>query len=339
MPDNRPPFEHLALDLRDDDDLALLARSSRADVAKGSLAALVRRDAPGALDLARELISGHAADQVRAMSAVALGRDPRAESREVLLAALNDPNPVVLRRVAQSLAKIGDEQALRRLGQVQPAADTPEGRDVLASRMLLSYRLGIPEVLVGPPTMTTFSSRRPQEIAFGGRARVPRATILAAAQRELPGVTLSASSVRTFTCSGQPGALVIDSELADRGVGGPRMLGALLRERVCSEKRYSLDAYLLSDDRELSDGKRPRLWLVRPSGRVVHAGHAKMTDGRATFEITESVAPYGNPVKVTGTYHLQSGRLAIEQAYVGKPSVRAARAVTPDSRSAVMRRP
>lgn len=333
MPDLR-----LSLERRDDEELASLARASRADVAKGSLAVLARRDAPGVRNLARELLRGHADDRVRAMSAVVLGRDGGPESHEALLGAVNDSHPLVLRRVAQALAKVGGEEALAALRRVQPPTDSPEGRDVRASRMLLSYRLGIPEVLVGATETTTFSSRRPDEIGFGGRSRVPRGEVLAAAQRELPALSVVGRGVRTFTCSGRPGALALDSELAARGFAGPRLLGALLRERVCSESRYSLDVYLLSDDRDGTGGTRPRLWLVRPSGRVVHAGDAEVADGRATFRVAESVAPYGNPIKVTGSCDLASGKLTIDEAYVGKPSVRAAKAAEPPTRDTVMRR-
>lgn len=332
------PDLHLSLERRNDEELASLARASRADVAKGSLAVLARRDAPGVPDLARELLRGHADDRVRAMSAVALGRDRGPESYEALLGAVNDSHPLVLRRVAQALAKVGGEQALAALRRVQPPADSPQGRDVRASRMLLSYRLGIPEVLVGATETTTFSSRRPDEIGFGGRSHVPRGEVLAAAQRELPGLSVVGSGVRTFTCSGRPGALALDSDLAARGFAGPRLLGALLRERVCSESRYSLDVYLLSDDRDGTGGTRPRLWLMRPSGRVVHAGYAEVADGRATFAVAESIAPYGNPIKVTGSCDLASGKLTIDEAYVGKPSVRAAKAAEPSTRDAVMRR-
>jgi hypothetical protein len=332
------PDLHLSLERREDEELAGLARASRADVAKGSLAVLARREAPGVQELARELLRGHADERVRAMSAVTLGRDARPESHEALLGALNDADPLVVRRAAQALAKVGGEQALTALGRVQPPAGSPEGRDVRASRMLLSYRLGIPEVLVAPTETTTFASRRPEEITFGGRSPVSRDVVLASVRRALPGVNVVSGGVRTFTCSGRPGAVALDGDLASSGFAGPRLLGALLRERVCSETRFSLDLYLLSDDRDGTGGARPRLWLVRPSGRVVHAGYAEVTEGRATFTVTESVAPYGNPIKVTGTCELASGKLTIDEAQVGKPSVRAAKAAEPPTRDAVMRR-
>jgi len=333
MPENLIP-----LDLRDDDELAVLARRSRGDVAKGSLSVLVQRDSSAAPELARDLLVGHADDRVRALAAVTLGRRGAPGAVDTLLGALNDPNPTVLRRVAQSLARVGDASALAALARVQPAVDTPAGRDVLAARMVLGYRFGIAEVLVPPPAATTaFGSRRGEDITFGGRGRVPKAAVVGAVQRELPALPVDVDSLRLFTCSGQRGALAVDASLpgAPEGLARPRLLGALLRDRVCSE-RYSLDCYLLSDDRDGTSGERPRLWLVRPSGRVVHVGTVEVADGSVRFAVTESVAPYANPVKVTGSYDVATGKLSMDAALVGKPSVRAAQAAVPMFRTAVM---
>jgi hypothetical protein len=48
-----------------------------------------------------------------------------------------------------------------------------------------------------------------------------------------------------------------------------------------------------------------------------------------SFAITESQAPYSNQVKVIGTFDAATGRVAVDTALVGKPSIRAARAVAP----------
>jgi hypothetical protein len=334
------PENLIALELRDDDELAVLSRRSRGDVAKASLAVLVQRDSGAASELARELVVGHADDRVRAVAAVTLGRRDAPGATDALVGALNDPNPTVLRRVAQSLARVGDASVLPALARVQPPVDTPAGRDVHAARMILGYRFGVPEVLVTPPPATTvFGSRRGEDITFGGRGRIAKSAVVDAVQRELPALQVDADSLRLFTCSGQRGALAVDAGLRgtvpEEGLARPRLLGALLRDRVCSE-RYSLDCYLLSDDRDGTSGERPRLWLVRPSGRVVHVGGLDVGDGQVRFAVTESVAPYASPVKVTGTYDVGTGRLSMDATLVGKPATRAARAAVPLARSAVM---
>lgn len=328
MPDS------ISLERRDDEELERLAGRTRGSLAKESLAVLIRREAPAAASLAVDLVTAHADPQVRSLAAVALGRSADPDARNSLVGALRDPDPVVVRRAAQSLVKVGDAAALERLTAIRPEPGTPLDRDVRASRMLLGYRLGSTEFLAVPQTVTEFGRRRGQAITFGGRSRLPKAAIVESARRELPQLAVSAESVRSFTCSGVQGALVLDASVVPADLGDalarPRMLGALLRDRVCSE-RMSVDCYLLSDDRDGTRGSRPRLWLVRPGGRVVHVGVAEVGQDGARFAVTGSVAPLAHPVKVIGTVSA-SGRITIETSMVGKPATDAVRAEAPPLR-------
>lgn len=321
---------------RGDDELVELAHRSRGDIAKESLAALARRGSERATPVAVELLTAHAEPRVRSLAAVTLGRRRDPEVPEALTRALADADPTVVRRAAQSLARVGDESALPDLARSQPPLATPAGRAVLTARMLIGYRAHRPEVLV-PATaeVTDFGRRRGEEITFGGRARTSRASVLEAVRAEVPALGFRSSDLLTFTCSGAAGAVALAEEVGEADLSVPQMLGVLVRERVCSE-RYSLDCYVLSDDRDATGGTRPWLWLVRPSGRVVHVGRAELDGGRARFEVTGSVAPYANPVKVVGE-RSASGALSIETALVGKPAASAARAAAPPARETLMR--
>ncbi|MET1131841.1 MAG: HEAT repeat domain-containing protein [Aeromicrobium sp.] len=330
MPDTTP-FEQ-----RDDDELVQLAHRSRGDIAKDSLIALVRRDSDRATPVAVELLTAHAEPRVRSLAAVTLGRTDDPDVPAALVRALADADPAVVRRAAQSLARVGDESALPELARTQPSPATPAGRAVLTARMLLGYRAHRPELLV-PATaeVTEFGRRRGEEITFGGRAKVAKATVLAAVRAEVPALTFAPNDLLTFTCSGAAGAVALVEDVGEVDLSVPQMLGVMVRERVCSE-RYSLDCYVLSDDRDATGGRRPYLWLVRPSGRVVHVGRVEVDDDRARFSVTGSVAPYANPVKVVGE-RTAAGTLTIESALVGKPSTGAAKAATPPAREALMR--
>ncbi|MBC9227290.1 hypothetical protein GL325_13245 [Aeromicrobium sp. 636] len=329
MPDITP------LDQRDDADLVDLAHHSRGDIARESLSALARRSSDRVMPVAVDLLTAHAEPRVRALAAVTLGRLGDPDVPVALARSLGDADPTVVRRAAQSLARVGDASALPELARVQLPAATPAGRAVLTARMLIGYRVGRTEVLARPAEVTSFGRRRGEEIAFGGRAKTARATILVAVRAEVPALPFAAKDVRPFTCSGAAGALALAEDVDRLDLAGPRMLGVLVRERVCSE-RYSLDCYLLSDDRDGTGGTRPWLWLVRPSGRVVHVGRAEIAADGARFEVTGSVAPYANPVKVVGE-RAGNGELTIETALVGKPAADAAKAAVPASREAVMR--
>ena len=94
------PRDITLLDHRPDPELAELARATRPDVARESLAVLARRDPDLLPALSRELVLGHPDEQVRTRAAVVLGRIPGPETQEVLEAALHTESPAVLRRAA-----------------------------------------------------------------------------------------------------------------------------------------------------------------------------------------------------------------------------------------------
>ena len=330
MPRDITPLDH-----RPDPELARLARATRPDVARESLAVLARRGPDLLPALSRELVLGHPDEQVRTRAAVVLGRIPGPATQEALEAALHTDSPAVLRRAVGSLGRVGDPTALDALRRVQADPATPVGRQLRMARTLLSYRHGIPESLVEPEHMTTYAAERGRTIDWAKGGRMSKATIVDSAARELPGTSVTAASVQAYVCSGHPGAVALDASLRgadpDTVLGGPRLLGAILRERVCSE-RYSLDAYLLADDREGSG--RTRVWLVRPDGTLVHGGSATVEGSVVAFVVDESRAPYGNPVRVSGSYDLATGRLTVDEALVASPSTRAAGAVAPTPRGA-----
>ena len=330
MPRDITPLDH-----RPDAELAELARATRPDVARESLGVLARREPDLLPGLSRELVLGHPDEQVRTRAAVVLGRLPGPGTQEALEAALHTDSPAVLRRAVGSLGRVGDPTALDALRRVRADPATPVGRQLRMSRTLLSYRHGIPESLVEPEDLTTYAAERGRTIEWAKGGRMSRTAIVASAARELPGTRVTGPSVHPYVCSGHPGAVALDASLKgadpDTVLAGPRLLGAILRERVCSE-RYSLDAYLLADDRDGSG--RARLWLVRPDGTLVHAGTATVHDRVVAFVVDESRAPYGNPVRVTGSYDLGTGHLEVDEALVATASTRAARAEAPAPRGA-----
>ena len=322
MPTDTTPLDH-----RSDAALARLARATRPDVARDSLAVLARRDAGTLPALSRDLVVGHADERVRARAAVVLGRIPGRATQEALEAALGTDSTTVLRRVVGALGRVGDASALEALGRLPLDPATPVGRDLRMARTLVSYRHGLEAALVEPVRMTTYSAERGRSIEWARGGRMPQRAILASAQRELPGLDVARASVHPYVCSGHPGALALDAGLhgvaPEVALGAPRLLGAILRERVCSE-RYSLDAYLLADQR---DGGR--VWLVRPDGTLVHSGTTTVDGSVVSFVVDESRAPYGSPVRVTGRYDTGTGRLVVDEALVASPSTRAVRATPP----------
>jgi hypothetical protein len=199
---------------------------------------------------------------------------------------------------------------------------------------LLSYRLRLDDRLVDSDDtgLAVFRVTRGTEIEWGGRLRRSRASVAMDAARELPGIAIDPKTIVAFVCSGQPGAFVANRALAtDEKLSRPLLAGALLRERVCSE-HYSLDAYVLVDDRDGTEGASPHIWLMRPDGIVVHHGRATVDDSGVEFRITDSNAPYSRPVNVTG--HLsRRGAISVTTAIIGKPRAGSATAAMPQART------
>ncbi len=318
--------EYSPLQKRPDAELIRLAHRSKGQLAKESLAVLVNRDAPKAASVAAELLAAHADPQVRSLAAVSLGRGRGLESSAPLAAALSDVDPTVIRRAAQSLVRVGDASALVALGQLATPADPVAGEAVRTARLLLGYRLGRAESLITATGVTEFGRRRGEQISFSARAKTSKETICAAVSDEVPALTFKPANLAPFTCSGAAGVVAVAEQTEGFDFSVPQMIGVLARERVCSQ-RYSLDCFVLSDDRDGTSGRQPYIWLVRPSGRVVYTGRAQVAGEEVRFEINGAVSPSANPVKVVGAQNAK-GQLSIETALVGKPATDAPKAAS-----------
>lgn len=337
MPDNDTT---VLLDLRSDTELRRLARAGRPDVAQESLKILARRGDPRLPTLAREVVLGHGDLLVRATAAVSLRDDDSPATREALVAALQEPAPAVRRRVAQALGRVGDLTALAALDRLDVPPGTPVGRDVAMARTLIAYRYGVPgHLLGGTDGLQRLRVTKGTDIQVRGSVGVARATLANDAARELPGHTVTATQVHPIRCSGVAGAIVLTvggrnaaSAPAPADFTTPRLVGALIRERVCSE-RFTLDAYILTDDRDETGGERIRIWLVRPDGTVVHGGTADVSDPGISFVINEANPPYGKPIRLSGSLDITSGALTVDEAVIGGTSRADALGAAPSARS------
>ncbi len=335
MSTNRP----LELEVRPAAELVQLAGATRPDIARESLKTLARRRDSAASALARDLVLHHADENVRATAAVMLGRDADPATEEALISALHDPNPTVRRRVAQALGRTGGVDALRALESIGPPPDTPVAEAVRTAQTLLSYRIGLTAYLIDPEGTGLDRVRvdRGDEIELGGRLRRSRNSVLADAARELPGFDISPRLLTAFACQGQPGAFVVSRSAtaaaeSTEGFARPQLVGAMLRDRPCSE-HYSLDAYVLTDDRDGTDGKAPHVWLMRPDGTLLHHGRLNVRDETVDFTIRESNAPYSPPIWIEGVLARRSGVITMTAALAGRWRAGATRATVPESRS------
>jgi hypothetical protein len=255
---------------------------------------------------------------LRATAAVALGREAHPETEEALVKALAAEDPSVARRAAEALGKIGSEEALAALKKARPA-DEPTRRSIDFASALISARFGLAaERLPDPP--------QGQEIAVDRStadqllpARVgpkQKAAVLAAAEKELPGIPLADQPLVGLECGQHFYALGLTAQLrqiADLGVlaDADAVLGVLF-ERAPSDDHYFLFEYLLANPGR--GGRRVEVYGVQPNGTFAHSGELQPASGAFRLRTVDPRA--SPPVDIHGTYDATTGALRFDEILV-----------------------
>lgn len=248
-------------------------------------------------------------------AAIALADQPGAERRDALLAALEDPEPEVVRRAAEGLGRIGDEQALERLERVTAYGFPPTQRAVEFARTLLSYRLSRgSHRLIRPPESELLRTDETVPIkAAPADAEAVRKAI-ANLRRQTAGVAVSEDTALAAACRGDQLLVLLTEEVAQT-----RDLPSLRRDLVVglvmnrySATGYSVYEYLLAHS---SDGALS-VFCVRPTGVLVHFGKARIAPERAEFEIRAVNTVHSPPIQIAGFYAAAERRLELTTAEV-----------------------
>jgi hypothetical protein len=283
-----------------------------------ALRELLRRSAVPRNLLNEVVVDAEKQPELREAAAVALGRETHPEAEQALLGTLAEDHPALVRRAAEALGKIGSEAALAELGRAN-ADDEPARRSVDFAMALIAARLGLPgQRLSDPP--------QGQEVAVDRDtaermlpADVPakeRRAILAAAEKELPGVPLSDEAFVGIECGRHFYALLLTQQL--RGIQDLQALTeagavlAVLFERAPTGDNYFLSEYLLANPGR--DGRRVELYGTRPSGAFVHAGELQPASGLFRLRTVDPrVSP---PIDVHGAYDAPTGALRFDEFLV-----------------------
>jgi hypothetical protein len=299
-----------------------------------ALQELSRRRSPRRTTVLTEVVAdSERPGDLRATAAVELGRDNKASHRNALVGALRSRDHTVVRRAAEALGRIGDEEALAALRSLRPRSE-PVRRSVRFARTLISYRLGLDSDRLRPPAADELLEVQPQDavpVSLQPLTVPSVEEVVPDLRQQLPAVTVSAEGAHEITCGDQRFLLVFNAEVHRRktlaSLGRRPTVAAVVFKWSAGLDRYYLQEYQLVDPGQ--DGG-PLLFGVRTTGVVVHFGPVGLRAQEADFSVRTVNTPYAPPVDIEGTYD-HGDRLIVARRALVQPGRQASqrRAATP----------
>ena len=313
--------EGVGKNLRDEELFEAVRGRSTKITPVDALKEISRRGPAGKSELLASVVTGRENPlELRAVAAVALGREGLPQHQSALLAALDTGHPSVLRRVVESLGRIGDRQALDGLDALKPPPAGPVSAAVEFAKSLISYRLSLgthrlkapaaSEILEIDPARALPVKSDPADPELLRKLR-PRI------QRQLPGIPVSTSRAFQLECRGNRFLLLLHGDLEsakDLNSFAARDSVPLTILKHYSSGTYSVAEYLLAHPGE--PGKL-LLFGVRPSGARAHYGEVRVEAERATFRVRGLSSALSPPIDIEGEYWHADRRIAFARALVG----------------------
>jgi hypothetical protein len=262
---------------------------------------LVRRRSPGREPVLAALVRDpKAPEDLRSTAALALGRTLSPGAQDALVAALGATSPLVVRRAAEGLGRIGDRRALDALAKVQVGRDGATARGLRFARSLISYRLGLASPRLDPPPaadLLALDQAHSLELRFEPVAADAFRLAAESIRDALPAIQISEQGSVRFACRSERLWIVLGAEAA--GADGMRRLAArdgvaaiVLKESTCPSGWYVYE-YILA---HAQDAKRLALFGVRPSGETLHFGEVALGDSESSVRLHALNTPLVPPI-------------------------------------------
>jgi hypothetical protein len=310
--------EQLPASITEDDLIAAVERRDLRVGQKEALHELCRRRGARKTEVVLNLLSqrAHPAD-VRAIAAVELGKEDNPRHRNALEAALTD-DPQIVRRAAESLARIGDAGSLSRLESLRSVPSEAARQSVEFAKTLISYRLRLRTHQLAPVPANELLRVDPDRSATVSSEPVSREAFEQMAARlreELPAVPVSPVGL-DLTC-GRNRFLVFVTAAFD----GPDALSELIGSNAVAAVvlrrapggRFFVHEYVLTHPR---DGSDLALFGVRPTGLRIHQGEVRVGAGEARFQIGTVNTPGAAAAQIEGALRPDERRLVLDRAVV-----------------------
>lgn len=272
--------------------------------------------------------------RAKRLAARQLGTEPEAENQAFLIRELNIKEPTVLASVAQSLGRIGDEEALVELEKIQMPSDRRAAASVAFAKTLLSYRHRLDRNLITPPGETelvevteaeTFQIEQPDSDTV--------TTAIQEVQAELPAVPLTVDGAAKLTCRSTELLLVFSEAFrttrSTRTIRTRSALPMVLLKKGLSLERFGLAQYFFTQPSETPDSVE--ILGTRPSGALTYAGKVKVSDAGFDFTLKSVDTKYAPAIDLEGRYNPRTRSFEFSRA-LSSTQVAASqekRAVTP----------
>lgn len=269
---------------------------------------LARRDPAAATPLlARVVVDDAAPADLRSVAAVALGRQAEVGQEAALGAALAAREPLVVRRAAEALGRIGGREALAALKRTSLPEEPAATRALGFAKSLIAYRLGLDEErLTAPPPAPLRGEGAP--LAIAPATEPLKAEVAERLPRELPAVAVRVAAALRVACERQE--LVVLPAAAPAPLLRSSAVAAVAMKRAHSLGRFATHLYVLSHP--VGDD-RLALFGVRPDGTITHTGEAWPGENGLQFRLEALATPYADPMRIAG--HIDAdGGIAITEA-------------------------
>lgn len=289
------------------------------EVTQRALQELSRRSSPRRLEVFRAVLEDPKHDsRIKRTAAVELGTEALPENQELLLSQVHTEDAPLFSRVLQSLGKIGDEEALAQLEQVDPPQTPPAIQALEFARSLMAYRLHLDRHLIARPPdseLVEVTDGIPVEAEAAGPELVREA--LQEARKDIPALAMTEEGALRVTCQGNELLVVFNADQAEEGQSA---LPAVLLKKGLSLDRYFLEQYFFTQPAE--GGGETVVLGVRPGGQLTFAGSIRESAEGLRFSVRSLDSPYVPAIEVEGLYHPADGAVELTRA-ISSPRIAA----------------
>ena len=301
---------------------AISARSATAEDAVEAFKELRRRGGPAVSPIARTKVAAKSAPvALRTAAAVALGAEASSENEAALIKALDPAAPVLIKSVAQSLGRIGDKAALKKLDAMPAPETASDARAISFAKSLIGYRLrlNVHQIAPAAPSKRLVPAQADTEtLAVTALKPASVDAVSADLRRHAPGIALTNEGALQFKCRNSHFMIVMTRTFEDAGdmIDFGRQSGVLavvLKKTTCSDgSSYALYEYILGN---AAEGGKMALIGVRANGETIHSGHVNLDDVGA-FSLEAENTVHTTPLSLGGRFEKGAKKAALETILV-----------------------